>query len=227
MSQTDNSEFDQQFKLPEKYYVEKINFVDWLRFFYAIEEILKFKPKSILDVGEGSGTVRKMVSSLVEKYETMDVNSNLDSTYLNDLRKYKAELDGKFDCIIAMEILEHICFSDFQGSLTNLYSYLSKNGKAIITIPYRASYFLWMTPHYIPHVLRIPTGFLSFGSFYRRFIKRKIWIDPNHAWEIGDGCHTFKQVENIMRKVGFKIEVSRRLVYAHFWILSKQENGND
>ncbi len=218
---SNHPDFEKQFALAKEYYLEKLDLIDWLRFFYAIKEILNFKPRTVLDIGEGSGIVRKATEGVVEKYETMDVNARLAPTYAGDVREYRAELAGKFDGIVAMEILEHIPFEDVKRALKNLRAYLTEGGRAIITIPYRASYFFWMTPTYIPHILRVATGFLSWGAFYRRFIKRKIWIDPSHEWEIGDGHHTLKQVENMMRAAGFKIETSRQLIYARFWVLSK------
>jgi hypothetical protein len=117
-------------------------------------------------------------------------------------------------------VLEHLPFADLPGTLANLRSYLVADGRAFITIPHRASYFLFMTPTYIPRVFRVPTGFLSLGAFYRRFIKRKIWIDPHHCWEIGDGTIDVRQVEAVFRAAGFAIVSRKTLLYVDYWVLS-------
>lgn len=216
-----NDNFDSQFSLSKNHYLEQLDFLNWYRFFFIIEEITAFKPKKILEIGEGSGIVRRVIEPLVKKYETMDVNEKLKPTYLNDVRNFKSELKEKYDCVIAADILEHIPFDDLEKALANLYAYLKKDGKALITIPHRASNFLLMTPTQVPRAFRVPTGFLSPGAFYRRFIKRKIWIDPDHLWEIGDGYYKIKDVEDIMKKAGFKIEKRQKLIYVDFWILKK------
>lgn len=210
-----------QLEVERDYFFDKLDFINWYRFFFIIKEILKVKPKTVLEIGEGSGIVRCVVQPLVEKYETMDVNEKLNPNYLNDVRIPRSELKGKFDCNVAADILEHIPFEDLKQALSNLHTYLKPKGITLITIPHRASHFLWMTPTQTPHPARVPTGFLSLGSFYRRFIKRKVWIDPDHQWEIGDGHHNVSDVEMAIKDAGFKIIKRQELVYVDFWVLSK------
>jgi len=78
-----------------------------------------------------------------------------------------------------------------------------------------------MTPTQIPHVFTVPTGFLSLGAFYRRFIKRKIWIDPCHCWEIGGGNVKVKDVNSVLIDCGFEIQKLEKLLYVDYWILRK------
>lgn len=213
--------FNSQFDLNKDQYLERLDFLNWYRFFFIIKEIIAFNPKNVLEIGEGSGIVRRVIEPLAEKYETMDVNEKLAPAYLNDVRTLKPELQEQFDCVIAADILEHIPFEDLEKALGNLFMYLKTGGKALITIPHRASNFLLMTPTQAPRAFRMPTGFLSPGAFYRRFIKRQIWIDPDHRWEIGDGQHKIKDVEEKMKNVGFKIEKMRKLIYVDYWVLTK------
>ena len=115
-------------------------------------------------------------------------------------------------------------FSDLPKTIKNIFSYLKKNSSyALITIPHRCSNFLFMSPTQIPHVFRVPTIFLSFGSFWRRFIKRKIWIDPHHEWEIGDGNITPKKVRSCFEQKKFKILSYKKLIYVDFFILTKND----
>jgi hypothetical protein len=73
-----------------------------------------------------------------------------------------------------------------------------------------------------PWVFTVPTGFLSLAGFYRRFIKRKIWIDPHHCWEIGDGSIKKVDVERLFRRSCFIIDKFRKLLYVDFWVLEKE-----
>jgi len=213
--------FNSQFNLEKNYYLKKLDFLDWYRYFFIIKEIINLKPKNILEIGSGSGIVKNCLQSITESYKTFDINPKLKPDFLGDIREYKKDLEKQFDCIIVADVLEHIPSKDLEKTLKNLGNYLIDAGKIIITLPHRASHFLFMTPTYIPHIFRIPTGFCSPGAFYRRFIKRKIWIDPNHCWEIGDGKHTMENVEKVMKKAGLKIEKRKKLLYVDFWVLKK------
>jgi len=221
MSNNKKDDFGEQFRWDKKYWLEHLDFLNWYRYFAILKELKKIKPQSILEIGPGEGTIKSIFEKYVEKYQTMDVNQNLKPDYLSDIRDYNENLKNSFDCVIAADVLEHIVFDDFEKSLKNIFNYLKDDGYALITIPHRASYFLLMTPTYRPKIIRIPTGFCSPGAFYRRFIKRKIWIDPCHEWEIGDGKHIIKDVEKIIKEIGFKIEKREKLLYVDFWVLKK------
>ncbi len=215
-------DFEAQFKWSRKYWLDETDILNWIRFFYLVKELISSGARSVLEIGEGSGVVRKTIQEYVEQYDTLDVNENLSPTYVGDVRKKMGAISSNpYDCVIAADILEHIPYNDVSQALENIYSYLKNGGIALITIPHRASNFLFMSPTNVPHFIRIPTGFLSPGSFYRRFIKRKIWIDPNHQWEIGDGHHTTSGVADIMKNVGFTVEKIEKLIYVDFFVLKK------
>jgi len=209
-----------QFRLQISDFLDKLDFVDWYRYFFIIKEVHRIKPNRVLEVGEGGGIIRRVTQEYTDQYDTLDVNTNLSPTYISDVRKKIEGISELYDCIIAADILEHIPFEDLVTALRNLGSYVKPGGTILITIPHRASYFLFMSPTNVPHVFRIPTGFLSPGAFYRRFIKRKIWIDPDHQWEIGDGIHSIADVERVIRETGLSIEARKTLFYVDFWILN-------
>ncbi|MEW6608099.1 MAG: methyltransferase domain-containing protein [bacterium] len=211
--------FNLQFEVEQRHFLEKLDFVDWFRYFYIIKEVIDFTPDNVLEIGVGSGMVKNCLKPIVKNYMVMDVNKNLQPDIVNDVRIYQDRLKCKFECVIAADILEHMPFSDLERSLKNIYSYLKNKGIAIITIPHRRTNFLFMTPTNKPHVFTLPTGFLSPGAFYRRFIKRKIWIDPDHCWEIGDGRIKKHDVETLFKKCGYEIYKFRKLFYVDFWVL--------
>ncbi len=209
-----NDKFQEQFNLQRRHYLENLDFLNWYRFFFIFKEIIHLKPKNILEVGEGSGIVRRTLEPLIERYETMDVNKKLEPTYLNDVCNFLYQLKERFDCVVAADILEHIPFGNLEKALNNLYEYLRIGGSALITIPHRSHYFLSMTSlKHKPSVIRIPT--------LKRLTGRRAWIDPDHRWEIGDGRHKIRDVERVMKKIGFKIEKREKLLYVDFWVLKK------
>ena len=214
-------DFSQQFYLDTEYYLNNLDFINWYRYYFIVKEVLHVKPRQILEIGSGSGIIKNCLSPLVEEYLTLDINPRLDPDLVGDVRNHNPDLEIRFSCIIIADVLEHIPFVDIAQTLRNLYQYLIPGGEILVTIPHRKSYFLFITPTYKHHILSVPKGFLSLGSFYRRFIKRKIWIDPDHLWEIGDGKIDKKDIEVLFREVGFNIKVFKKLLYVDFWILKK------
>jgi len=214
--------FNAQFQLDRESYLERLDFLDWYRYFFIVRKVIDFRPRAILEIGTGSEIIKRCLQPLAEKYQVMDINVKLEPDILADVREFRAELKEGFDCAIACDVLEHIPFADFRVACTNLFNYLLPGGTALITIPHRRSHFLFMTPRQKPHVFTVPTGFLSPGAFYRRFIRRKIWIDPNHCWEIGDGKIKRSDVESSFKKAGFTTEKYIKLLYVDFWVLKKQ-----
>lgn len=211
-----------QFELAPEEFFAKLDFLNWYRYLFILKELGRLRPKTVLEIGPGEGTVKRIYEPFIEEYATIDVNERLHPTFRSDVRDRVAAAERRFDAVVAADILEHIPFDDMPKALANIHAYLKHGGHALITIPHRASNFLWMTPTQIPHSFRVPTGFLSPGAFWRRFIKRKIWIDPDHRWEIGDGHHTAKEVQRLMRDAGFAVDGRRSILYVDFWTLKRQ-----
>jgi len=210
-----------QFSCNKKDWLKGLDFSNWTRYYFLIKDSILFDRNNILEIGGGSGLVRNCLEPLVSNYTTLDINDKLSPEIIADVCENVPKLQDKFDCIIAADILEHIPFNTVEPAVKNLYSYLERGGYALITIPHRRSNFMYMTPHNIPKFYSVPTGFLSLGGFYRRFIKRKIWIDPCHRWEIGDGNIKVKDVNKVFLDCGFKIEKFEEIYYVDYWVLKK------
>ncbi len=220
MKEEKYKKFEDQFNFSESDYLHQTDFLNWYRHFFVIKEIFDFEPQKILEMGSGNGIVKNSLKSIIGEYKTMDINKELKPDYLSDIRNFNPELKEKFDCVLATDILEHIPYGDMAKSLENIFLYLERGGRAIIAIPHRADYFLFMLPFGSPHVLRMPSKILSPVAIARR-ISKKSWIDFFHCWEIGVGGIKKKSVEDAMKKVGFKIEKSKTLLYVDFWVLHK------
>lgn len=154
-------EYDQirQFKYTPWEFLAKLDLINWFHYAGIIKELTEIKPKTVLETGPGEGVIKNVMREFVEKYDTIDVNPKLSPTYQSDFRNFIAAARGKYDCVIAADILEHIPFKDLEIALKNLNAYLKPSGKALITIPHRLHYFLFMTSLFghKPFVLRFPT----------------------------------------------------------------------
>lgn len=216
--------FEDQFRLSQDYYLKHLDFLNWFRYFYIIKAVITSGARHVLEVGSGSGIVRNCLHPLVARYEVLDINSALQPDILADVRVRQPQLEGRYDCVIVADVLEHMSFGSMPATLEHVASYLRPGGEMIVTIPHRRSHFLVMTPAQRPWVITVPTGWLSPAAFYRRFIKRQIWIDPHHCWEIGDGTVTRRAVEAVFRSAGLSQREFRKLLYVDFWVLVTRED---
>lgn len=217
---TRNHDFEKQFHLQKEDYIKHLDFFTWYRHYHLIKGILDSDRRAVLEIGTGDGVLRNILEPQVDSYVVLDINSNLNPDIVGDLRVRNVELLNRFDSVVAAEVMEHLPFADFRSCAANLRAYLKSGGKAFLTLPNRKSSFLFVTPRQALHVYRAPNGLLSLSEFYHRFVKRKIWIDPNHCWEIGDGQVTRQAVESVFLEVGFVIEKLEELLYADYWVLA-------
>ncbi len=211
-----------QFHLTPWEFLAKLDLLNWMRYAAIVKELTNQKPQSVLEAGPGEGVIKNVMKNFVEKYDTLDVNSKLSPTYEGDVRDPKNELREKYNCVIAADILEHIPFGDLEKALKNLHSYLKNGGQALITIPHRTwfvSGMSWLF-NYRELMLRAPDWL---RTFYHRFVRRRKSnpIDPDHEWEIGDGKHSVKDVEDKMGNASFKMGKREKLPYVDFWVLRK------
>ena len=51
-------------------------------------------------------------------------------------------------------------------------------------------------------------------------MRRRIWIDPHHCWEIGDGRVRRRDVERLLAEGGWRVQAFRELPYCDCWILA-------
>jgi 2-polyprenyl-3-methyl-5-hydroxy-6-metoxy-1,4-benzoquinol methylase len=218
--------FNSQFYLDYEYYLKNLHFLDWYRYFFIIKEVIKFKPNNVLEIGAGNEVIKNCLSKFVKDYKVMDINPKLKPDIIADLREFHPELKEKFDCVICAEVLEHTPFKDLEKNLTNVYNYLIPEGKIMITLPHQRIYFLFLSSLFgkKPYVVTFPPGFTTPRAFYYRFIKKEIWKDPHHRWEIGDGKIKQSDVESVIKKLAFSIEKFQKLLYADLFVLKKKIN---
>ncbi|MCP6720036.1 MAG: methyltransferase domain-containing protein [Patescibacteria group bacterium] len=204
-----------QYKFTPWKFLTKLDLLNWTRYAAIVKELTLLKPQRVLEAGPGEGVVKSVMEDFVMRFDTIDVNSQLSPTYEGDIRDFFSEAAGKYDSFIAADILEHIPFDDLEATLKNINAYLVPGGTALITIPHRLHYIFLMTSVFghKPIILRFPT--------LKKLLGRKVYIDPYHEWEIGDGIHTVEKVENVMKNAGFKIEKCEKLPYVDFWVLRK------
>jgi SAM-dependent methyltransferase len=219
----DRTDFDAQFTLTREHYLSNLDMVTWLRHYHVLRDLLAARGGDVLEIGTGDGIVRRCVEPFVASYKVLDINPNLDPDYLGDIRIGDDRLAERFDGIVVTEVMEHLPFEDVPTCLVNLLAWLRPGGRAFVSVPHRNSSLSLITPKQRLRTLRFPNGSISPSEFYNRFIRGRIWIDPNHRWEIGDGNVSQLDVERRFAEAGFVQQKRLQLPYSDYWVLRKPE----
>ena len=215
-------DFDAQFTLDREHYLSNLDMVTWVRHYHTLRDVLVGGGGDVLEIGTGDGIVRRCAEPMVASYKVLDINPNLDPDYLGDIRRSDDSLLGRFDTIVITEVMEHLPFEDMPVSLRNLSSWLRPGGRVIVSLPHRKSSVAVLTPNQKLRTLRFPNGSISISEFYNRFVRGRIWIDPYHLWEIGDGHVSRADVERHFAEAGFVRQKRKQLPYSDYWVLTKR-----
>lgn len=212
---------DPQFTLSQKQYLAGVDFFTWTRHFHVIRDLCALVEGDVFEVGTGDGVVKRCIQPFVRSYTVMDLNANLQPDVHGNLLEHQAALVGRFDAAICTEVLEHLPFAQLSTGLAHLVSYLRPGGRLFLTLPHRKGHMLVVTPRQKLWKWRFPFGTTSLSEAWNRFVRRRIWIDPNHCWEIGDGHVTRAQVEALLAAQELQTERFAPLPYCDYWILRK------
>lgn len=187
-------------------YLSKPRFIS---FWHQIHEVLKTKPKTVLEIGIGSGVVAEILKNYGVKVKTIDIDPNVKPDFVGDVRTYKFK--EKFDTVLAAEIFEHLPFADFQKTLKNIKPIVKKN--VVITLPEAILTYFHFSFKAVPFIPEIAKTIKIYD--YNKFVK------PDHFWEIGQKktplTMVIKQMENVFKlEKTFQIKESRH----RFFVLS-------
>lgn len=199
----------------------------WLDYWQQFELINETTPKSILEIGKGTGTLGFLLKRQGYKYTSADIEKSLKPDIVCDITKIPLK-DKSFDVVCAFQVLEHIPFQEFETALKEMKRIARK--AVVISLPYSALYvsfgfsffyaksidwffkLLNMKPHTPKHFsIKIPTFFLN-----------KFGMTPTHAWEMGRQGYSKKRIENSIKNTGLSIvKHKERLFYPyhHFYLL--------
>lgn len=185
----------------------------WLSYWYQVESVLKFSPRTLLEIGPGDHTVSHILEKREIEVTTVDIASDLGS----EIRASVTELpfgDNSFDAVLAAEVLEHIRFEDVLGAVREIYRVTRRF--AIISLPHAGVVFSlglkWPFFRRLDFVWKLP------------FFWKKHQFQGEHYWELGKKGYSVSRIKNLFSKNGFVIRSAR--LYAddpahYFFMLEK------
>lgn len=216
------SEFDAQFRLQPRDYLAGLDFYTWTRHFHVLRDLVAQAPGEVLEVGTGDGVLRRCAAPFVGRYRVLDINPALQPDILGNLLDPQPALQAGFDAVVCTEVLEHLPFAQLAAALAQLHAFLRPGGVLYLTLPHRKGHLLLVTPRQRLWALRLPVGLASLSEAWNRFVRRRIWIDPHHCWEIGDGRVRRADVEQRLAAAGLQTRSRRELPYCDYWILQRR-----
>ena len=162
------------------------DFPRWVSYWHQIDEILKFKPNSVLIIGIGDDIVPRTLSNYIPKLKTFDIDPKLNPTYLGRIEDIDKIVSDDFDVILCCQVLEHIKFELVDKTLKKL-RYLAKN--MVVSLPYCHHKFFNI------NIELLKLGRRSFHFSIPKFYKK--WtFDGEHYWEIGTSNYSLSYVKN-------------------------------
>ena len=162
----------------------------FMSYWHQIQEVLKTKPKKILEIGIGNETVTNYLKTQGIEVVTVDIEKDLNPDYVcsvTDIDKYFKE--NSFDTILCAEVLEHLPFEDFEIALKKMHK-ITKN-YVIISLPHFGINFRFSFK--IPLrkeknlLIKIPLPLI-----YK--------YDGEHHWEIGYRGYSLGKILKIFSK---------------------------
>lgn len=219
MSSPSPARFDDQYALDRRDYLTHLDFYTWTRHFHVFKDIGALVTGDLLEVGTGDGVVRRCAEPFVRSTTVMDINPRLQPDVLGNLLDPQPALEARFDAVVCTEVLEHIPHAHLPRCLAHLRSFLRPGGLLFLTLPHRKGHMLVVTPRQRLLKWRFPVGLTSLGEAYNRFVRRRIWIDPHHCWEIGDGRVQRAHIDAALRAAGLHTRSFTELPYCDYWVL--------
>lgn len=186
----------------------------WTSYWYQIKEVLRFEPKTVLEIGVGNKTVSDYLNKMGIKVTTVDIDKKLKPDIVASVLDLPFNKNN-FDVILCAEVLEHLPFKHFKKSLSEIKQVCKIS--TILTLPHFSVTNLYFGVKLIPFVPKKEFAHKIDFPIKHNFL-------GEHFWEIGKKGYELKRVKEDIMSVGFKIEKSfypRENPRHHFFILSK------
>lgn len=214
-----NTSYEVQVK-PDHYFNRNYDTKErFVNYWHQIDEVLKLKPKNILEIGIGNGFVSNYLKKRQLDASTLDVDRRLKPTKTGSVLDIPYE-DKSFDVVACFEVLEHLPWSNFEIALKELARVSKKN--VILSLPHGSISFF-------EAVLRPPLITIANKRFLRFLIRlpyfnKDIAFNGEHYWEMGYKSYPVKKIKKSISKYFFIEDEYSPILdpYHHFFILKKK-----
>lgn len=161
---------------PEHYDFERYDDAErWMSYWHQLRAVLEVKPKTVLEIGPGSGVFRRYLERAGVTVKTLDIDASRGVDYVADITRLDETLPAglAFDVVCAFQVLEHLPLDQFELCLSNLAR--RSNEHVLISLPYRGLRIRWSVWWGQRH--------LTLGHKFMLPWRHK--PIPEHYWELG------------------------------------------
>lgn len=181
-------------------------------YYHQVKTVLELKPRTVLEIGCGSGAFLALVKNLGLTAYSVDLDMNLTPTISASVLDLPIK-DNSIDVTAAFQILEHLPFHNFSRCLSELCR-VSKTG-VVISLPDFGNFGLVLS---IPYVRKLAFSFHALPFF------PKHEFDGEHYWEINKQNYPLKKIISVIDSVGLtciKTYLNPYNPYHRFFVLKK------
>lgn len=129
---------------PEHYDFERYDDRErWMSYWHQIRAVLSVRPRTVLEIGPGSGVFRGYLQRAGVDVKTLDIDASRGVDFVADLTRLDETLPAglTFDAICAFQVLEHLPLADLDTCLANIAR--RANPHVFISLPYRGLHIRW------------------------------------------------------------------------------------
>src|SRR4029077_2220567 len=108
---------------PEHYDFERYDDAErWMSYWHQRRALLAVRPKTVLEIGPGSGVFRNYLRGAGVEVKTLDLDATRGVDYVADITKLAAALPPalRFDAVCAFQVLEHLPLAEFETCLQQI-----------------------------------------------------------------------------------------------------------
>src|SRR5689334_14680951 len=102
---------------PEHYDFERYDDRErWMSYWHQIRVVLAVRPKTVLEIGPGSGVFRNYLRSVGVEVKTVDIDASRGVDYVADITRLDEALPAGlvFDAVCAFQVLEHLPLAELE-----------------------------------------------------------------------------------------------------------------
>lgn len=174
----------------------------WASLWHQVDEIIKCQPKTVLEIGKGSGLLGVLLKHYGIDYQSVDVDPELKPDYVAPIINLPVA-DDSFDVVGCFQILEHMPYSDFQKAISEI----ARVSKRYVIISLPDAKRLWVYSFDLPKIgrvsLKIPKPTLR---------PKHHVFDGQHHWEINRAGYSLRKVTQDIEDNGLKVDKTYRVV---------------
>lgn len=186
----------------------------FISYWYQINEIIKFKPESILEIGIGNKFVSNYLKDRGFKITTLDIDKRLNPDVVSSILSIPFSSES-FDVVACYEVLEHLPYHNFNKALTEMHRVC-------------INYTILSLPD-VNRIYRLDIQIPRIGEIKKliplpRVKKLVPKFNGQHHWEIGLRDYSLEKILLEIQKIGFEIKKTYRIFefpYHRFFILTK------